>query len=86
MQIFKRDPATREVLIRMGHDRALPLFGTLLPFIGWKLISCNPAGEFEQMGDYEEPRFVRRAFGFGWLGHGFYAFAPSSPIYVVRQG
>lgn len=69
-----KDPATNEIIVAVGEHRGLPLFGSILPFIGWKWISCDADGQFIQTEDYGEPTHVRLCFGASWLGFGHYWF------------
>lgn len=83
MALIWKDPITREIIVAVGRDRGLPLFGSVLPFIGWKWIGCGPEGEFIQTDDFSDPTHVRLCFGASWLGHGMYSF--TSNVSTVRR-
>lgn len=78
MQLFWRDDATGEIIVRMGRDGGLPLFGCVLPFLGWKWIPCDANGDHVQCEDFGAPTHVRLVIGMSWLGHGLYWFPYSN--------
>jgi hypothetical protein len=72
LDLIWRDPATREIIVACSAEGGLPLFGSILPFIGWKWIGCDANGDIVQTEDFNDPTHVRLCFGAAWLMGGWY--------------
>lgn len=80
MKITRCD-VTGELLVRLGDD-GVPLFGVILPFLGWKWIACNRDGS---VSDGWPPYFKSMKFGFMWLGAGWFYTPPNPRVVPISQ-
>ncbi len=74
---------TREIIFG-SEDGGRPLFGGLLPFLGFKRLSCDCFGRADH-GCWP-PDFLVVRFGIGWLNQGWFWSPPwRTPIVAVRR-
>ena len=64
------------------------IFGTILPFLGWRRIPLNRDGSIYDLGEIDMTRetdapFYTDVFAFEWLGFGF-SFGRETPIMDAR--
>jgi len=71
---------TGEFILSLGGKGGYPLFGSFLPFIGWKWIPVNADGKADNQT--WPPRFISLRLGFSWLGRGMY-YLPPWPVKVL---